>query len=158
VRGFRPCAGVPPAKPIRFIVAAAPDGYTLAQIQVGNVAINPFLVKNTPFAGTVKILAVSQPRRLASAPEIPTAAGAGLPAFELNTWFGVVAPRGTPERIIATLVRQIHAMQDDPAVQKRLIDGGMEVLKENPAQFRARMLRDHDRFREILKTAGLKPE
>jgi tripartite-type tricarboxylate transporter receptor subunit TctC len=245
------------------VAKAAPDGYTLAQIQVGNVAINPFLVKNMPFdpladlapvapltsspvvvaigarvpaatlgefvelarrepgrlhfgtagpgtiphlagellsqaanvkltavhyrgagpaltdllsgqvqaifvglgvvrthaaAGTVKILAVSQPRRLASAPEVPTAADAGLPAFELNTWFGVVAPRGTPERIIAILVRQIHAMQDDPAVHKRLSDGGMEVLKESPGEFRARMLRDHERFREILKTAGLKPE
>ena len=245
------------------VARSAPDGYTLGQIQVGNVAINPFLVKDMPFdplndlvpvapltsspvvvaihakvpardlaefialagrepgklnygsagpgtiphlagelfsqaanvkltavhyrgagpalndllagqvqaifvglgvvrshmaAGTVRVLAVSQPQHLQGAPEIPTAAEAGLPAFELNTWFGIVAPKGTPERIVAILVRQIHSMQDDPLVQKRLAEGGLEVLKESPAQFRARMLRDHDRFRDIVRNAGLKPE
>ena len=245
------------------VAKAAPDGYTIAQIQVGNVAINPFTVKDLPFdplrdfapvapltsspvvvavtsrlgvdslksfvdlvkrepgklnfgtagpgtiphlggelfcqvagvrltpvhyrgagpaladllagqvqaifvglgvvksqaaAGQVKVLAVSQARRLTAGPEIPTAAEAGLPGFELNTWFGIVAPRGTPERIVALLAREIHEMQDDPVVQKRLIDGGLEPLKETPAQFAERMRRDHERYREIVRAAGLKPE
>jgi tripartite-type tricarboxylate transporter receptor subunit TctC len=106
----------------------------------------------------VRVLAVSQHERLSAAPDIPTAAEAGLPAFDINTWFGIVAPRGTPERIVATLVRQIHAMQDDPSVQKRLADSGLEPLKESPEQFRARMLRDHERFRGIVQAAGLKAE
>ena len=245
------------------IAKAPPDGYTLGQIQVGNVAINPFLVKDMPFdplndlvpvapltsspvlvtinarvpatnlaelialarrepgrlnygsagpgtiphlsgelfaqsakvrltavhyrgagpaltdllagqvqmifvglgvvrshlaAGTVRALAVSQAERLSGAPDIPTAAEAGLPGFEVNTWFGIVAPKGTPERIVATLVRQIHAMQDDPSVQKRLADSGLETLKESPGEFRARMRRDHERFRQIVLAAGLKAE
>ena len=240
------------------LAKAAPDGYTLLQIQVGNVAINPFTVKDMPFdplrdfapvstltsspvvvtvdgrlgvntlqefialaktrplnygsagigtiphlagelfahaaglkltpvhyrgagpalndllAGQVqaifvglgvvhsqpalKRLAVSQSKRLAAAPEIPTAAEAGLPAFEVNTWFGVVAPRGTPEAIVTQLNRQIHAALDDATLQKRLVDGGLEPLKETPAQFGARMRADHERFREIVKAAGLKPE
>ena len=245
------------------VAKAAPDGYTLGQIQVGNVAINPFLVKDMPFdplndlapvapltsspvvvaihskveannlrefielarrepgklnygsagigtiphfagelfsqaagvrltpvhyrgagpaltdllagqvqaifvglgvvrthmaAGTVKVLAVSQSRRLAAAPEVPTAAEAGLPGFELITWFGIVAPKGTPQQVIGILSRQIHAMQDDPAVLKRLGDGGLEPLKESPAQFAARMRRDHEKYREIVRAAGLKPE
>jgi tripartite-type tricarboxylate transporter receptor subunit TctC len=245
------------------IAKAPPDGYTLGQIQVGNVAINPFLVKNLPFdplndlvpvapltsspvvvainarvpaanlaelialarrepgklnygsagpgtiphlsgelfaqtakvrltvvhyrgagpaltdllagqvqvifvglgvvrshmaAGTVRVLAVSQSERLSAAPEIPTAAEAGLPGFELNTWFGIVAPKGTPERVIATLVREIHAMQDDPSVRKRLAESGLDVLKESPGEFRARMLRDHERFRDVVQSAGLKAE
>ena len=109
-------------------------------------------------AGTLKVLAVSQIRRLQSAPEIPTAEEAGLPGFELNTWFGIVAPRGTPERVIATLVRQIHAMQDDANVLKRYSEGGLEPLKETPAQFAARMRRDHEKFRAIVKAAGLNAE
>ena len=245
------------------VAKAAADGYTLAQIQVGNVAINPFTVKDMPFdplrdfaavstltsspvvvtvdaklgvntlqefiaaakrepgklnygsagpgtiphlagelfcnvagvrltpvhyrgagpalndllagqvqaifvglgvvrshaqAGTVKVLGVSQPRRLAAAPDIPTAAEAGLPAFELNTWFGVVAPRGTPPAAIALLNREIHAALDDPTVRERLTEGGLEPLKETPAQFTERMKRDHERYREIVKAAGLKPE
>jgi len=245
------------------IAKASPDGYTLGQIQMGNVAINPFLVKDLPFdplndlapvapltsspvvvtinakvpaanlaelialarrepgklnygsagpgtiphlsaelfaqlaklrltavhyrgagpalndllagqvqiifvglgvvrshlaAGTVRALAVSQAERLSGATDIPTAAEAGLPGFEVNTWFGIVAPKGTPDRIVATLVRQIHAMQDDPSVRKRLADSGLETLKESPDQFRARMLRDHERFRQIVQAAGLKAE
>ena len=245
------------------IAKAPPDGYTLGQIQVGNIAINPFLVKNLPFdplndlvpvapltsspvvvainarvpaanlaelialarrepgklnygsagpgtiphlsgelfaqtakvrltvvhyrgagpalndllagqvqvifvglgvvrshmaAGTVRVLAVSQSERLSAAPEIPTAAEAGLPGFDLNTWFGIVAPRGTPERVIGTLAREIHAMQDDPSVRKRLAESGLDVLKESPGEFRARMLRDHERFHRIVQAAGLKAE
>jgi tripartite-type tricarboxylate transporter receptor subunit TctC len=109
-------------------------------------------------AGALKILAVAQSQRLKSAPQYPTSAEAGLPGYEFVTWFGVVAPKGTPAPVIATLVKHIHAMQDDPAVQQRLATGGLEPLKETPEQFGARMRRDHDRFRDIVKAAKLKPE
>ncbi len=49
-------------------------------------------------------------------------------------------------------------MQDDPAVQKILTDGGLEALKESSEEFGARMRRDHDRFRDIVKAANLKPQ
>ena len=49
-------------------------------------------------------------------------------------------------------------MQDDPAVQKSLADGGLEALKESPEQFGARIRRDHERFRDIVKAAKLKPQ
>ena len=49
-------------------------------------------------------------------------------------------------------------MQDDPAVQQRMAVGGLEPLKEAPEQFGARMRRDQDRFRDIVKAAKLKPE
>jgi tripartite-type tricarboxylate transporter receptor subunit TctC len=109
-------------------------------------------------AGRAKVLAVAQPKRLKAVPQIPTSAEAGLPGYEFATWFGIVAPKGTPAPVIATLVRAIHAMQDDPVVQRSLAGGGMEPLKETPAQFGARMRSDYDRFRDIVKAAKLKPE
>ena len=109
-------------------------------------------------AGALKILAVAQSQRLKAAPQYPTSAEAGLPGYEFVTWFGVVAPKGTPAPVIATLVKHIHAMQDDPAVQQRLAAGGLEPLKETPQQFGARMRRDQARFRDIVKAAKLKPE
>ena len=109
-------------------------------------------------AGALRILAVAQSQRLKSAPQYPTSAEAGLPGYEFVTWFGVVAPKGTPASVIATLVKHIHAMQDDPAVQQRLATGGLEALKETPEQFGARMRRDRDRFRAIVQAAKLKPE
>lgn len=109
-------------------------------------------------AGLVKALAVSQPHRLQAAPNIPTTAEAGLPNYEFTTWFGVIAPRGTPPEAIATLVRAIHTMQDDPAIRKRLAQSGLEPLKETPAEFGARMGRDYDRLGPVVKAAGLKPQ
>jgi len=109
-------------------------------------------------AGLAKILAVAQSQRLKAAPQYPTSAEAGLPGYEFATWFGIVAPKGTPAPVIAKLSKHINAMQDDPEVQRKLADGGLEGLKETPEQFGARMRRDHDRFRDIVKAAKLKPE
>jgi len=109
-------------------------------------------------AGQAKVLAVAQAQRLVAAPQIPTSAESGLPGYEFATWFGVVAPKGTPAPVIAKLAAGIHAMQDDPAVQQMLTDGGLEAMKESPEQFGARIRRDHDRFRDIVKAAGLKPQ
>ncbi len=115
-------------------------------------------VRGAVDAGHARVLAVAQSQRLKAAPQIPTAAEAGLPGYEFATWFGIVAPKGTPASVIATLVRPIHAMQDDPAIQRNLAQGGLEALKESPEQFGARIRRDHDRFRDIVKAAKLKPE
>jgi len=115
-------------------------------------------VRSPVDAGLAKVLAVAQSQRLKAAPQFPTSAEAGLPGYEFVTWFGLVAPKGTPAPVMATLVRHIHAMQDDPAVQRTLAQGGLEVLKETSAQFGARMRRDHERFRDIVKAAKLKPE
>jgi tripartite-type tricarboxylate transporter receptor subunit TctC len=109
-------------------------------------------------AGLARILAVAQSQRLKAAPQYPTSAEAGLPGYEFATWFGVVAPKGTPAPIIAKLAKNIHAFQEDPDVQRKLADGGLEALKETPEQFGARMRRDHDRFRDVVKAAKLKPE
>jgi tripartite-type tricarboxylate transporter receptor subunit TctC len=115
-------------------------------------------VRGAVEAGRAKVLAVAQPKRLAGAPQIPTSAEAGLPGYEFATWFGIVAPKGTPAPVIATLARHIHTMQDDPQVQKSLADGGLEALKETPGQFGARIRRDHERLRDVVKAAKLKPE
>jgi tripartite-type tricarboxylate transporter receptor subunit TctC len=109
-------------------------------------------------AGMLKILAVAQSTRLKDAPQYPTSAEAGLPGYEFVTWFGVLAPKGTPVAIVDKLVKHIHAMQDDPEVQKKLATAGLEPLRETPEQFGARIRRDHERFRDIVKAANLKPQ
>jgi tripartite-type tricarboxylate transporter receptor subunit TctC len=109
-------------------------------------------------AGFANVLAVAQSQRLKAVPQLPTSTEAGLPGYEFATWFGIVAPKGTPALVIATLARHIHAMQDDPDVQRSLAESGLEPLKESPEQFGARMLRDYERFRDTVKAAKLKPE
>jgi tripartite-type tricarboxylate transporter receptor subunit TctC len=115
-------------------------------------------VRSPVEGGHAKVLAVAQATRLKGAPQLPTSAEAGLPGYEFVTWFGLVAPKRTPAPVIATLSRHIHAMQDDPEVQQILAQSGLEPLKESPEQFAARMRRDHDAFRDIVKAANLKPQ
>jgi tripartite-type tricarboxylate transporter receptor subunit TctC len=115
-------------------------------------------VRGAVEAGHAKVLAVAQTQRLKGAPQLPTSAEAGLPGYEFATWFGIVAPKGTPAPVIAKLAQHIHAMQDDPQVQASLAQGGLEAVKETPEQFGAHMRRDYERFRPIVKAANLKPE
>ncbi|HEX9462841.1 MAG TPA: tripartite tricarboxylate transporter substrate binding protein [Alphaproteobacteria bacterium] len=126
------------------------------QVQISFVGLGA--VRSHIEGGRVRALAVAQPHRLKAAPDVPTTAEAGLPSYEFVTWFGVGAPRGTPRPVIDKLVGAIHAMQDDPTVQKRLGESGMEPLQESPEQFAARIRQDHDRLRDVVLAAGIKPE
>src|SRR5262249_46310819 len=105
-----------------------------------------------------KVLAVAQSQRLKAGPQLLTSAEAGLPGYEFATWVGIVAPEGTAALVIATLARHIHAMQDDPGVQRSLAASGLAALKESPEQFGVRIRRDYERFRDLVKAAKLKPE
>lgn len=115
-------------------------------------------VRGAVEAGRARVLAVAQSKRIESAPNIPTSAEAGLPTYQFLTWFGLVAPKATPQPVIDKLVKNIHAMQNDPEVVKKLAAGGLEPLKETPEQFGARMRNDYERFRDIVQAAKLKPE
>src|SRR5262249_49910056 len=109
-------------------------------------------------AGLAKVLAVAQSQRLKAGPGLPTSAEARLPEDEIAPWVWVRGPERAPAPVIATLARHIHAMQDDPDVQRSLAESGLEPLKESPEQFGVRIRRDHERFRDIVKAAKLKPE
>jgi tripartite-type tricarboxylate transporter receptor subunit TctC len=126
--------------------------------QVQAIFVGLGVVRAHVATGALKVLAVSQDRRLDSAPTVPTSREAGLPGFELVTWFGLFAPKGTPGAVVAALVKQVHAMQDEPAVLKRLTEGGLDALKEAPEQLGTRVRRDYEQFRGIVKAAGIEPE
>ena len=126
--------------------------------QVQAIFVGLGVVRGHIATGAVKALAVSQDKRLDSAPNIPTAREAGLPGFELVTWFGLFAPKGTPGAVVAALVKQVQAMQEDPTVLKRLTEGGLDALKEAPEQLGTRMRREYEQFRGIVKAAGIEPE
>jgi tripartite-type tricarboxylate transporter receptor subunit TctC len=77
-------------------------------------------------ADQVKAYAISSQHRLPLIPNVPTTAEAGLPDFKVNAWFALQVPRGTPRDIVAKLNRAINTALDDPVVQKRMADLGIE--------------------------------
>ena len=108
--------------------------------------------------GKIRILAVASKKRLAAAPDIPTAAESGLPGYEFSTWLGLVTARGTPPRAIAMLNHAVTAMVEDPATLKGLSKRGLEPMTATPAEFEARIRADYKKFGALVKVAGLKPE
>lgn len=108
-------------------------------------------------AGRLRILAVTSSKRLAAAPELPTAAESGFPGLTVRGSIGLLAPAGTPSSIIMQIARAAHTAVADPAWQEMLIDAGIEpVLDSNPEQFRRSLAADVVFWRPVVKALEVK--
>jgi tripartite-type tricarboxylate transporter receptor subunit TctC len=109
-------------------------------------------------AGKLKGIAVGSARRSAAAPDIPTVAEAGLPGFEYVTWYGIFAPAATSKEIIAKLHKEIVRILADRDTAQRFASQGAEPASSTPAEL-ARFMRDeHERWKQVIKSARIKVE
>jgi len=106
----------------------------------------------------VRPLAVTSEKRAPSLPEVPTMAEAGLPGFEILSWFGLLAPAGTPAPIIARLNAEAAKVLARADVRSTLGAQGLEVASSSPEQFGAHIRSEIAKFSKIAKTAGIKAE
>lgn len=106
-------------------------------------------------AGTLKVLAVTGPRRSIALPTVPTAAEAGLPGYDLTSWHGVFAPAGTPRDVVDRLSREIARVAHLPDVRQRVEATGNETVGSTPEEFDAKYKSDIARFRKIVQDAKL---
>jgi tripartite-type tricarboxylate transporter receptor subunit TctC len=105
------------------------------QVMFPNIATAMPLVK----AGKLKVLAVTSRDRTRIAPEIPTIAESGLPDYELNSWFGLLAPAGTPTAIVNRLQQDIAKFYQEPQLRQTLMEQGVEPLASTPEAFTAQI-------------------
>jgi tripartite-type tricarboxylate transporter receptor subunit TctC len=124
------------------------------RVQMLSVGLEP--VRNHLQTGALKALAVGSKKRLAAAPDIPTSAEAGLPGYEMTTWFGVFAPAGTRPRIVDLLNAKLQTVIDDPKLKKRLIDAGIDPLGGPAGEFAERVRSDYRAWGEVVKASGVK--
>lgn len=108
-------------------------------------------------SGKVRALAVTTPKRTALAPEIPTAAEAGMPGLEYSSWYGVWAQKTIPAQQKAWLNAAFNDAVKALAASGRLAKLGIEPVTETPEQFAAYITKDVARNAELLKIAGFKP-
>jgi putative tricarboxylic transport membrane protein len=112
-------------------------------------------------AGMIKAFAVTTNARLAVAPDLPTAAEAGLPGFENTVWFAVYAPKGTPNGVIDKLAAALRETLKDPEVKNRLAASGAEAVSSERAQpeaLRAHLKAEIAKWGPIIKKAGVYAE
>jgi tripartite-type tricarboxylate transporter receptor subunit TctC len=109
-------------------------------------------------AGKVRILGVGMPERLRSAPELPTIAEQGLPGYAMWTWYGVFATGGSPETAIERLSRELRAALADAKVREQIEAQGAEPSGGTPAEFRALVAADIEKWTRVVKAAGVKAD
>jgi len=108
--------------------------------------------------GKIKILALSGSHRLKALPDYPTVAESGLPGFVVDNWYGVAVPRGTDPAIVNKLHGLIGQAFADPAMTERFIQQGAEITLSTPQAF-GQLVRDEtQRWTEVSRAAGIKPE
>ncbi len=107
-------------------------------------------------SGKVRAIAVATAKRIPTMPNVPTLDEAGLKGFSYNSWFGLMAPAGTPKAIIDKINKDTIAALQDKALQERLAkQGGITVVTNTPAQFDAIIKNDTDRYTKIFAAAGI---
>jgi len=109
-------------------------------------------------AGKLKAIAVTGKARLASMPDVPTFAEAGLPDYDFQLWFGVLVPAGTPKDIINKLATEITRILALPDVKENLTAQAIDPQSMGPDQFGAMIKNDIERFGKVIKAAGIKIE
>ncbi len=108
-------------------------------------------------SGAVRALAVMSPHRNPAVPDVPTI-GETIPGLEINAGIGIGVPAATPAEIVTRLNRDINASLADPALKSRYADVGAVPLIYTPAEARAKIAGDIEKWRKVIENAGLKPE
>ena len=116
------------------------------------------LASATPLvkAGKLKALAVTTAERSRLAPDLPTMAEAGVPGFDISTWYGLLAPAGTPKDVIARWNADVTRILNAPDVRERLAAQGAEAAPTTPEAFAAFIRREMTKYARIVKASGAK--
>jgi tripartite-type tricarboxylate transporter receptor subunit TctC len=135
--------------------AAAMTDLISGQVQVMFDGLGPY----RPYvqAGKLRVLAAASPRRQPQLPEVPTAAEAGLPGYEVAAWFGFLAPKGTPAEIIGRLSTDVSRALRKSEVRDALSMRGIESGGSSPDEFSAFIRDEVARWSRTVKASGPRP-
>jgi tripartite-type tricarboxylate transporter receptor subunit TctC len=109
-------------------------------------------------SGRLRALAVTGAKRSGELPDVPTIAEAALPGYEVSTWFGVVAPAGTPADIVSRLNATLVKIVGEKETQTYLTAQGLEPATSTPGELAGIIREEIPKFAKIVRTAGIKPE
>ncbi|MFY9509526.1 MAG: tripartite tricarboxylate transporter substrate binding protein, partial [Rubrivivax sp.] len=109
-------------------------------------------------SGRLRALAVSSSKRLAALPDVPTVAESGVPGFDADQWYGIVAPAGTPAAVVQRLNAEINKALALPEVAQQLATEGAIPTPGTPQAFGALIAREIPRWAEVVKAGNVKPD
>jgi len=109
-------------------------------------------------SGRLRALAVIAPQRLPALPEVPTVAEAGLPDFDVTTWYGVLAPAGTPRPVVARLNGELVKILYSADMKDKLNALGTDPVTSTPEEFAAYLRQETVKWADVVRKAGLKAD
>ncbi|HVZ43552.1 MAG TPA: tripartite tricarboxylate transporter substrate binding protein [Ramlibacter sp.] len=109
-------------------------------------------------AGKLKALGISTARRSPLAPEIPTLAEQGYPGPEWDSWYGFLAPAGTPPEVISKFAEAVHAVLFKPETKAKLAGVGIVPVADTPAEFATFLRTTRENYAKIIKSANIHVE
>ena len=107
-------------------------------------------------SGKLRALGTTYLTRAPLAPEIPTIAEQGLPTFETDSWYGIIAPANTPQVVVERINRSFNQALTRDSVQQNLRERGIEIIGGTPAEFGLHLKREVAKYADIVKTANMK--
>jgi len=119
------------------------------QTYFGGIPVNLPMIR----AGKVKPLGVSLAKRSPALPDVPTMIEAGVPGYEVNVWYGLFAPRGTPKDVVAKIAADVTRQLKSPDFQERLTGLGVDAAGGTPAEFKALFAREVETWAKVVKAA-----
>lgn len=141
--------------PYKGVSAAIPD-LVAGRVQMLSVSLPP--VKAQLDSGELKALALAASKRMAALPNVPTTIEAGLPDYQVTTWFGFFAPRGTDDHIVQRLNAELQKFLDAPETARQLADNGVVPIGGSTAEFTSLVRADYKRWEGIIRQSGIKLE
>jgi tripartite-type tricarboxylate transporter receptor subunit TctC len=109
-------------------------------------------------AGKLRGLAVLGPSRSQFAPEYPTVAESGFPGYQVDVWFGLLAPARTPATVIARLNAEANRQLQATDLKEKLLSQSYEPLGGPPERFAAVIRSDIERYGKVIREANIKPD
>lgn len=134
------------------------SGLSMIDVMSGRVQLaitNTLTASPLVRSGKLKALAITSPQRVQALPDVPTVAET-VPGYDLRSWYGLLAPNGTPPALVLLLNREVSAIVNAPEMKERLAADGAEAAAPNtPAQFRDLILAETSRWGKIINSLGL---
>ena len=106
-------------------------------------------------AGRVRALGVTSAKRHKQVPDVPTFAEAGVPRFDVSSWYGICTQAKVPQPIVAKLSADLNKVLNTPAVRQRLEEQGVDVTPSTPEQFVAHVRAETEKWTKVVRAAGL---
>jgi tripartite-type tricarboxylate transporter receptor subunit TctC len=108
--------------------------------------------------GRLRAVGVTGPKRSAAMPDLPTVAESGVPGFEVVSWYGLLAPAGTPRPVILKVNAEVKRILDTPEMREKLTAEGAEVSPTTPEEFAAYIKTEMTKWARVVKASGARPD